>query len=614
MFSFAMITHSTGSEQRSHRKPNACASRMALAICGLLLCLVASTLWAEEKTGSQPSTTEKAGEAADKKDVPSTAVPPAAKDATTPASQGGDSTAPGYGNRTAPEPIIIKKLLPPPPPPVPADLIACKVQFRVGFGTDPLLGPQDRQDFLVSLEEHCGRWIGDTWQMTITQEPKLSPGGAFLLERLTPNVVLDQYQPGEADKVYLMTLESAPGGAGFRLAAREWDTATRQLSPLRERTIFVRSALGAEALQLVHELYRPIVQIERVGKTENRLRALAGDINPPDPNWKPLRTGAIFEGYTRYLDKKKIVQRILPVAWSYITVGKIQRGVAACTVVSGLKNPFRGKQRMMEDVGLEIRRDYPYSDLILLTRGRNPRPQTGLEVEVLSDAKPKIVDKKPQPDVLHRLLSNRLGIVRIPAEIPSGTDKVWIVVRSSMVPLAKVPYIPGLHATDQIQLPDDSLRLRVEGELTLLQADIVDTVARREVIHATARAQKKTGNVKRVEELISEFDSLPTGDQFTGKLTALRVSSTDQAKKNRDRVAETRIVKLCSETADMINKHLDPDKVHSVRDSLVDIRTNLVDEAKFNKQVQDFQNVGGDDPRTRRNQKSTTNEKQKKRP
>lgn len=575
---------------------------IVLIAAALSLVLVTSRLAAQDPPAAKTET------AVEKKETPPADPVPAVKPGAASAAPT-DKSAPGYGNRTAPEPNIIKKLLPPPPPPMSVDRVACKVQFRVGFGTDPLLGPAERQEFLSSLEEHTGRWIGDTWNATIQAEPRLSPGGAFLLERLTPESILEQYGSIDADKLYFVTLETAAGGGEYVIAAREWDVATRQLSPMRRRIVYVKDSLASEAMQIIHELYRPIVHIERAGKTENRLRAIGGDIPPPDPNWQPLKTGAIFEGYSRFLDKKRVLLRIQHVPWSYITVGKIERGVAACTVVSGLRNPFRGKQRMLEEIGLEIRRDYPSTNLILLTRGLNPRPQTGLEVEILSDAKPKIVDGKPQPEILHRLLSNRLGIVQIPAAIPEGTNKVWIVVRSSMVPLAKVPYIPGLHPIDQLQLPDDSLRLRVEGELTLLQADIVDTVARREVIKATAHAQKKTNNVKRVDELIAELDTLPTGDQFTGKLNALKVSSTEQAKRNKDRVAETRIIKLCAETADMIAKHLDPDKVHSVRDDLTLLRTTLADEAQFKKQMDEFQKVGGDDPRTRRNQNSSGKKK-----
>lgn len=565
-----------------------------------MACLLCSLTWNWATPRAAAQEQESTGH--EKGSVPQKpAIPAPAEDAKSAAAGGAaakvesptvppEGVIPGYGNpgigvasaaKTAPEKA---------PPPPAADLVPYRVQIRVGFGTDAFLTSRERQQFLDDLAEHASRWIGDAWQVRIAAEAQLSPGASFLLERLTGAEFQQRFasQLADDDKLFVVTLETQ--GAGYRLAVREWDNATQQLGPMQSREVFIRDSLAASALQLIRGVYRPVVKIEKVGDAPVSLRAVGGDIRPPDPSWLPLRTGAVFEGYTRVLDKKKAVQRIQQVPWSYITVGEIERGVAACSVISAMGKPFFGQKRRSEQIGLEIRRHYAETELMLRTRGNNPRPQTGLDVEVH-----RVVDSKDE--VVFRSMSNRLGIVKIPVDLQAENPRVTLVIRSSLVPLAKLPYIPGIHPTDQLLLPDDSLRLKVEGELTLLQADIVDTVARREVIRATARAQKKTNNLQRVDQLLAELNSLPQADHFIGQLTSLRVSSTAQAKARRDRVAETRINKLCAETNDLIAKHLDAEKFRTTHDEVSDIRTVIADEVKIKKAMEDAIKEGGTNPR-----------------
>lgn len=548
------------------------------AIAAILTCL--SGLWAASRLDAeeQPPATS-TGMAGPTSTATTTAAP---KAGTTPAEEG--KAAPGYGSQiatpaaAAAAPAAVK---PPPPPPV--DLVPCRVQIRVGFDTDPFLAKVERQQFLDDLAAHASRWIGDLWQVEIVPEPQLSPGTSFVLERMTAADFQQRYasHAKNVDKVFLLTLETV--GAGYRLAAREWDVPTQQFSPMRAQTTYIEPAIAATAFQVLHDVYRPIVKVEVIKNGNDqqvKLRAFGGDFVPPDPNWLPLRSGSVFEGYTRVLDKEKVVQRIQSIPWSYITVGKIIRGVAETSIVSALGKPFFGQKRRSEQVALEIRRQYPVTALKLTTRGSNPRPQTGLEVEIVRGTAAKT-------EVVFRGLSNRLGVVQIPVDLKAENPQVWLVIRSSLVPLAKIPYIPGIHAQDELQLPDDTLRLKVEGELTLMQADIVDSVARREVMRATAAGQRKSVNVQKLDQMIAELNAMPTGDMFSAQLSALQVSSTAQAKARRDRIAETRINKLCKETAELISKHMAPERISAIHEELVLIRQEVADNASVEKQRED---------------------------
>jgi hypothetical protein len=239
-----------------------------------------------------------------------------------------------------------------------------------------------------------------------------------------------------------------------------------------------------------------------------------------------------------------------------------ERANAECQVVTGLRSPLSGHRRRVEVVALGVRRQAESTLLQLRSYPPRSKPLAGVEIEIVSD-------EKAAP---RRFVSDRGGTVRLPGAVAGEAPYVWLNARSGQAWLARVPFVPGLHSTDTLELPDDAPRLRAEGEIALLQADLVDTVARRAVLAATARARAKDGRFKEMDEAISEVRALPRAEKFAAELNTIRVRFVREAREAKDRNAEGRILKLCEETADLIKYYLDDDKIRAVREELDELR------------------------------------------
>ena len=98
----------------------------------------------------------------------------------------------------------------------------------------------------------------------------------------------------------------------------------------------------------------------------------------------------------------------------------------------------------------------------------------------------------------------------------------WLYVYSGSSLLARVPYAPGLLPQDTIKLPDDGLRLGVEGELYLFRDALVDTVAQKAVLMSLAKKASAEGRLEEVDKLIVQLDELPGQKEFMSRLNAIK--------------------------------------------------------------------------------------------
>jgi hypothetical protein len=180
---------------------------------------------------------------------------------------------------------------------------------------------------------------------------------------------------------------------------------------------------------------------------------------------------------------------------------------------------------------------------------------------------------------LRRLVADRNGLVVVSASASPAGQPVWLYVRSGQALLARVPFVPGVQSVETLELPDDTLRLETEGRVALLQAELVDAVARRAVLLAQAKGRAKTQDWDGVNEAFRQIDGMRKAPSFTVDINAIRIPALRIAKARRDRTTAARIEKLCDETLELVNNYLDEEKVKEVRDELAEIRQLARDEA-----------------------------------
>ena len=156
-----------------------------------------------------------------------------------------------------------------------------------------------------------------------------------------------------------------------------------------------------------------------------------------------------------------------------------------------------------------------------------------------------------------RVLTDRNGEIEIDVDPLNPT--LWLYVYSGSSLLARVPYAPGLLPMDTIKLPDDGLRLGVEGELYLFRDALVDTVAQKAVLMSLARKASEEGKPEEVDKLIVQLDELPAEKEFKLRLNSIKTPAAKKAVQQRNTSVKRKIEKLCLAMEESLTKFYSSD-------------------------------------------------------
>jgi len=418
---------------------------------------------------------------------------------------------------------------------------------------------------LRQIEQAARRTAGPIWTIRAVENTRLFPVTESAVEEAADAHPDSAGDTSRWDKVYVLGVAGA--GPTFRVFGREWDAKSRQSGPLQTVRTSQRRDLPAAMVSLVRRLFRPIAEVTDVDGKTVLLRLQAGSFSPIDPALAQLRPGDILTPFFRYLDRKRVVRKIQFLSWTYLRVEKIDGERITCALISGLRSPLGTKRRRrIELFAVNVRPTALSTRLDLLTRAKAPKPLIGVHVTVADRKLSKTVKASRPPLVL---TTDRRGSVVIPAD--TRQPLVWLYVHSGRALIARVPFVPGLEPSAAIQLPDDSLRLYVEGRVSLLKGELIDTVARRATLVARARLLSKRGDKAGVEALAAELKKLPGLEQFEARLTAIRVPAVQEAEASRNRLTARRIKRLCDEALVSIRRWLDPERIQQAKDEISDL-------------------------------------------
>ena len=473
--------------------------------------------------------------------------------------QAQDAAAPSLPPPASSPPAAAPQATPPPKPVVPKPVIIPydqqHYQVSISLGVDPDASVSDRDaarmvDQLRSLvESRMGVW----WRSDVTGAKAGDPLSRAMLATRTAESWNVSLEPTPVEKKFALTLDRE--GTAFRLSGVEWDRASQSVTMIQQRTTFDRRLLPTLAADLVFELFRPLVSIEKVVENRVELRIRGGEYLPPDVSLTPYAVGDHVTTFLRHLGKNKELKRLQVVPWTMIRVDLVERGYMEGTIISTFKSPFAGSRRRVEMLGLKIHPMFPQTKLQVIPRGKPQAPMAGYRVEVLDH--PETKDDKVTDRVTLR--TDRNGQIVLSAD-PAQPIR-YVTVYSGAAPLATAPIYPGQVPQLVLEAPDDAPRLNVEAETELLESELVDLVARREVIMARARGACKKANWELVTDMEKQVDALPKLEQFLARIDALKNPAVLVAQKNKDRAQESRIIRMCKAITDLATQHLDPLKV-----------------------------------------------------
>ena len=417
------------------------------------------------------------------------------------------------------------------------------------------------------------RMYGRMWQLDLQQADWLRPGTVNQIAELDvtdviseedPDHPLDRYPEADSDKAMLLGIAATT--AGFDIICREYDTRTHDLSSVRRAFTSDARGIASEASQLIRDSFRPCLQYVRRYSDDNgrgfmQLQVQAGEIVAPDPAAEQVRPGDVLRPFQRFMkrtDASKLKGlRAFPLTYIQVTSvdDSVTRGlVTGALLTHGPVTPFGGRGRNIEQIALRQRPSANSSIVHLAERSQEQKPLVCQRVSVVY----KLRQGDDETVEQLKMVSDRDGNLTIPVHADFPT--VWLYIYSGRLLLARIPYAPGIEPSDMVILPDDSIRLSVEGDLQLFRDDLVDAVALREVHFSMASRAADEGRAKDVEQHLNDYDAVPKQDEFEKALSLIRVDAVNRAVKQKNRRAQSSVKKLCRKMDETLELFFDEEK------------------------------------------------------
>lgn len=382
--------------------------------------------------------------------------------------------------------------------------------------------------------------------------------------------------PLTVDKVFPVSVEV--NGGVYTVSAREWDRESELLTSVRTRTTIDRRTIASQVLRLLSEVFRPVVQIDEATPRTARIRYKAGEFPPGDPAFAQATEDSMYIPFFRYLDRKKVVQKLQFLPWSYITAKELERTRARCELDTGVKTPLGSfKRRRMDLRALALKPHLSQTTLTLVPKRNLARPLVGYLVAVYDEIPPpppkpgeepeQDAPEREKPDIYR---SDRFGNVTVPVDPDKPLQ--WVFIRSGSALLAKFPLVAGAEPQMIVECPDDTIRLDVEGQIVLLQSRLVDTIAKQAMVKAMITNRLKKGEWKKVDESLKELDELPGIEDFETMVSEIQYPALKKAQERKDRSSQSRIKKLGEAVLKVARIHLDQEKIDEFRDDVVEQR------------------------------------------
>lgn len=276
-----------------------------------------------------------------------------------------------------------------------------------------------------------------------------------------------------------------------------------------------------------------------------------------------------------YRDRKGNRERVTPIPWTYVVASETEQGRGVGQIVTGLRNPLSSRPRGRAELrAVAAHAVWPATTLELWSLSKPPRELVAHDVVIESGT----LDPQEKTAAVSRRLSDRHGEVQLTTD--TAVPWVTVSVLSGDQTLARVPIIPGAKPRLRLDVPDDLLRLRTEGQLKLLQGEMVAVVAERTALMIATRAAAKQGAWTDVDTYLADLQRLPTAEQFRERVSGIRVPAVATARDARDAAMERRIQRLCDDAEELIRRHLANDKLKLLLEEMGELRAAVEDKGK----------------------------------
>lgn len=358
----------------------------------------------------------------------------------------------------------------------------------------------------------------------------------------------------DRDKLTLLCVIWFPNG--FTLRTREYDAYLQRWGNTLERECRQQSALVENAFSLICATFAPVAQLETQPADPKtvKLTPRGAALSPNAEGRLWCQTGDVFLPVVRRTTRNGELEKngVAPVAWTYIEAVSGKDNSFAFQVLSGSRRPFGlRRQARVEQVAIALPTSNAPTTLHLHDKKNTQKALSGYEVFAESGS----------AEASTRLgVSDAAGEVEIP---PTNKPIEMLQIKHGSQLLAQLPVVRGAVRRIDVPLPDDDARLTAEMRLASVREDLIDVVARRNILMSRARLKMEKKDYKAATELLRQLDELPGNPQFN-----LTLENEARLLRSEDPQIQKRIDRLFQATQMLTTKFLDLRPVNQIHDEL----------------------------------------------
>ncbi len=403
---------------------------------------------------------------------------------------------------------------------------AYNVQLQIAVDSSRAPGLISLERLASELELEIRNQISPLWKVEVVRL-----NGAEGAKLFAQFIDLEQHAEdfaGSFDKQMFLTVQVTP--SGLRIACRERDRLTNRWTPPLERIVRQELLLSQQCFEILCETFAPLAQVQVDSEDEQYVTLDMKGAELARSNGEELFVfkDAIYQPLLMRMKRgdSSTAGHVLTIPWTYLTVEEQLASSWKCVVHSGTRRPFGGRRRAgIETIALAIKPNLPATRVRFHANHDASLPLSGYEV-----FQKKIGDSSFTP----------LAMTDIDGSIVverAGFPVTMLALRSDKELLAQFPVVPGAVAEMEVPIADDMARLLVQESLTSFKEQLIDVVARRNILMARIRDALKKDDRAQARKLLDELNELPTRanmnqllENVAGKLSSRSENPRVQAK------------------------------------------------------------------------------------
>lgn len=429
----------------------------------------------------------------------------------------------------------------------PVQLRPYDVTLAVEFDGGPEFPATFRERVLHDVRSLVRRTIGERWQATIVERSAVE-----LSER-----------SGTAKRIEIFVERRGPA---YVFTSREWDGTTDTWSSLQSHSFPRRTEFDEQIVAAALRAFRPLALIDASDAGHAVLRLQGSAIPTPDPAAGRVAAGTLFVPFLRKFDRDGQFVETRTVPYTLLRIGEAVEGVADAEVLSALRSPLGGRRGTVEGWAIATFPSHPETRLTIVRR-EDEVPLAGRIVEVRNEPFQPGQDETPP---IASLLTDRSGSITLPVREDATVD--WLTIKSGDATLMRLPIAPGIEEHVTLPLGDDQLRLDAEGRLAILTGELIEIVAKRATLIATARNSARAGEYDKADAAIAAAETLPDAATFRRRLAAVETPAAKAAEDAGDRLSAARIRALGRKAIGLVDRYLNADALRAAREEVEELK------------------------------------------